>query len=142
MDNDKTEWSNVIIGPWADSSDTNNVTPINSKNKKTRDQLIAEEMEIIDSLSEKLMIQLIQSLKDNEVNISTSDFIRDIGFLNEALKSLLFRELGYNHPLSDLIPYIIVPTRTKDKKDVYTKFRGDIVVDILEYLEGDIDEEE
>ena len=44
MDNDKTEWSNVIIGPWADSSDTNNVTPINSKNKKTRDQLIAEEM--------------------------------------------------------------------------------------------------
>ena len=64
MDNDKTEWSNVIIGPWADSSDTNNVTPINSKNKKTRDQLIAEEMEIIDSLSEKLMIQLIQSLKN------------------------------------------------------------------------------
>ena len=141
MDNDKTEWSNVIIGPWADSSDTNNVTPINSKNKKTRDQLIAEEMEIIDSLSEKLMIQLIQSLKDNEVNISTSDFIRDIGFMNEVLKSILFRELGYTHPLSDLIPYIIVPTRTKDKKDVYTKFRGDLVVELIEYLEGDIDEE-
>ena len=35
-----------------------------------------------------------------------------------------------------------MPTRTKDKKDMYTKFRGDIVVDILEYLESDIDEEE
>jgi hypothetical protein len=34
-----------------------------------------------------------------------------------------------------------VPTKTKDKKDVYTKFRGDIVVDILEYLEGDYEEE-
>ena len=141
MDNDKTEWSNVIIGPWADSSDTNNVTPINSKNKKTRDQLIAEEMEIIDSLSEKLMIQLIQSLKDNEVNITTTDFIRDIGFLNEALKSLLFREMGYEHPLSDLVKYIIVASKTKDKKDIYTKFRGDIVVDLIEYLEGDVDEE-
>ena len=141
MDNDKTEWSNVIIGPWADSSDTNNVTPINTKNKKTRDQLIAEEMEIIDSLSEKLMIQLIQSLKDNEVNISTADFIRDIGFLNEALKSLLFREMGYEHPLSDLVKYIIVASKTKDKKDIYTKFRGDIVVDLIEYLEGDVDEE-
>ena len=54
MDNDKTEWSNVIIGPWADSSDTKNVTQINTKNKKTRDQLIAEEMEIIDTLSENL----------------------------------------------------------------------------------------
>ena len=141
MDNDKTEWSNVIIGPWVDSSDTNYVTPINSKNKKTRDQLIAEEMEIIDSLSEKLMIQLIQSLKDNEVNISTSDFIRDIGFLNEALKSLLFREMGYEHPLSELVRFIIVASKTKDKKDIYTKFRGDIVVDLIEYLEGDVDEE-
>ena len=141
MDNDKTEWSNVIIGPWVDSSDTNNVTPINSKNKKTRDQLIAEEMEIIDSLSEKLMIQLIQGLKDNEVNITTTDFIRDIGFLNEALKSLLFREMGYEHPLSDLVKYIIVASKTKDKKDIYTKFRGDIVVDLIEYLEGDVDEE-
>ena len=136
MDNDKTEWSNVIIGPWVDSSDTNNVTPISSKNKKTRDQLIAEEMEIIDSLSEKLMIQLIQSLKDNEVNITTTDFIRDIGFLNEALKSLLFREMGYEHPLSDLVKYIIVASKTKDKKDIYTKFRGDIIVELLEYLES------
>ena len=140
MDNDKTEWSNVIIGPWVDSSDTNNVTPINSKNKKTRDQLIAEEMEIIDSLSEKLMIQLIQGLKDNEVNITTTDFIRDIGFLNEALKSLLFREMGYEHPLSDLVKYIIVASKTKDKKDIYTKFRGDIIVELLEYLES-VDEE-
>ena len=140
MDNDKTEWSNVIIGPWVDSSDTNNVTPINSKNKKTRDQLIAEEMEIVDTLSEKLMIQLIQSLKDNEVNITTTDFIRDIGFLNEALKSLLFREMGYEHPLSDLVKYIIVASKTKDKKDIYTKFRGDIIVELLEYLES-VDEE-
>ena len=141
MDNDKTEWSNVIIGPWVDSSDTNNVTPINSKNKKTRDQLIAEEMEIIDSLSEKLMIQLIQSLKDNEVNITTTDFIRDIGFLNEALKSLLFREMGYEHPLSDLVKYIIVASKTKDKKDIYTKFRADLIAELVDYLEEDIDEE-
>jgi len=140
MDNDKTEWSNVIIGPWADSSDTNNVTPINTKNKKTRDQLIAEEMEIIDTLSEKLMIQLIHSLKENEINISSADFIRDIGFLNEALKSLLFREMGYEHPLSELVRYIIVASKTKDKKDIYTKFRGDIIVELLEYLEN-VDEE-
>ena len=140
MDNDKTEWSNVIIGPWVDSSDTKNVTQINTKNKKTRDQLIAEEMEIIDSLSEKLMIQLIHSPKENEINISSADFIRDIGFLNEALKSLLFREMGYEHPLSDLVKYIIVASKTKDKKDIYTKFRGDIIVELLEYLES-VDEE-
>ena len=80
MDNDKTEWSNVIIGPWVDSSDTNNVTPISSKNKKTRDQLIAEEMEIIDSLSKssKTMIFVTHEIKFAE-KISTKMAYLDNG---------------------------------------------------------------
>ena len=140
MGDDKTKWSNVIIGPWESSEKLQNSRPL--KGGKTREDIVAEEMDIIEGLSESIMVNLIHTLKQNDVKITSKEFIRDVGFMNEVLKSLLFRELGYNHPLSDLIPYIIVPTRTKDKKDVYTKFRGDIVVDILEYLEGDIDEEE
>ena len=140
MGDDKTKWSNVIIGPWESSEKLQNSRPL--KGGKTREDIVAEEMDIIEGLSESIMVNLIHTLKQNDVKITSKEFIRDVGFMNEVLKSLLFRELGYNHPLSDLIPYIIVPTRTKDKKDVYTKFRGDIVVDILEYLEGDINEEE
>ena len=135
MGDDKTKWSNVIVGPWS-------TKPQPLKGGKTREEIVSEEMEVVDGLTESIMVNLIHTLKQNDVKITSKEFIRDVGFMNEVLKSLLFRELGYNHPLSDLIPYIIVPTRTKDKKDVYTKFRGDIVVDILEYLEGDIDEEE
>ena len=140
MGDDKTKWSNVIIGPWESSEKLQNSRLL--KGGKTREDIVAEEMDIIEGLSESIMVNLIHTLKQNDVKITSKEFIRDIGFMSEVLKSLLFRELGYDHPLSDLIPYIIVPTRTKDKKDVYTKFRGDIVVDILEYLEGDIDEEE
>ena len=140
MGDDKTKWSNVIIGPWESSEKLQNSRPL--KGGKTREQIVQEEMDIIDGLSESIMVNLIHTLKENDVKIMSKDFIRDVGFMNEVLKSLLFRELGYNHPLSDLIPYIIVPTKTKDKKDVYTKFRGDIVVELIEYLEGDIDEEE
>ena len=139
MGDDKTKWSNVIIGPWESSEKLQNSKPL--KGGKTREEIVAEEMDIIEGLSESIMVNLIHTLKENDIKITSKDFIRDIGFMNEVLKSLLFRELGYVHPLSDLIPYIIVPTRTKDKKDVYTKFRGDIVVDILEYLEGFDDEE-
>ena len=139
MGDDKTKWSNVIIGPWESSEKLQNSKPL--RGGKTREQIVQEEMDIIDGLSESIMVNLIHTLKENDVKIMSKDFIRDVGFMNEVLKSLLFRELGYNHPLSDLIPYIIVPTKTKDKKDVYTKFRGDIVVDLIEYLEGDIDEE-
>ena len=139
MGDDKTKWSNVIVGPWPSSEKLQNSKPL--KGGKTREEIVAEEMDIIEGLSESIMENLIHTLKENDVKITGKDFIRDIGFMNEVLKSILFRELGYTHPLSDLIPYIIVPTRTKVKKDVYTKFRGDIVVDILEYLEGDYEEE-
>ena len=139
MGDDKSQWSNVIIGPWESSEKLQNSRPL--KGGKTREQIVQEEMDVIDGLSESIMVNLIHTLKENDVKIMSKDFIRDVGFMNEVLKSLLFRELGYNHPLSDLIPYIIVPTRTKDKKDVYTKFRGDLVVELIEYLEGDIDEE-
>ena len=139
MGDDKTKWSNVIIGPWESSEKLQNSRPL--KGGKTREDIVAEEMDIIEGLSESIMVNLIHTLKQNDVKITSKEFIHDVGFMNEVLKSLLFRELGYNHPLSDLIPYIIVPTRTKDKKDVYTKFRGDLVVELIEYLEGDIDEE-
>ena len=135
MEDDKTKWSNVIVGPWS-----TNPQPL--KGGKTREEIVSEEMEVVEGRTESVMVNLIHTLKQNDVKITSKEFIRDIGFMSEVLKALLFRELGYNHPLSDLIPYIIVPTRTKDKKDVYTKFRGDLVIDLIEYLEGDIDEEE
>ena len=129
-----------MVGPWPDSSPLV-VTDSNlKKSKKTREQIIEEEMVMVDSLSENIMIQLIQSLKENSVDITSTEFVRDIAFLNESLKSLLFRELGYEHPLSDLSKHIIVPVRSKDKKNIYTKFRGDTVVEILDYLEGIEDE--
>ena len=139
MGDDKTKWSNVIVGPWPSSEKLQNSKPL--KGGKTREQIVQEEMDIIEGLSESVMVQLIHTLKENDVKITSKDFIRDIGFMNEVLKSILFRELGYPHPLSDFIPYIIVPTRTKDKKDVYTKFRGDVVVELIEYLEGEYEEE-
>ena len=139
MGDDKTKWSNVIVGPWPSSEKLQNSKPL--KGGKTRDEIVAEEMDIIDGLSESIMINLIHTLKENDIKITGKEFIRDIGFMNEVLKSTLFRELGYTHPLTDLIPYIIVPTRTKDKKDVYTKFRGDVVVELIEYLVGEYEEE-
>ena len=47
-----------------------------------------------------------------------------------------------DHPLSDLVPYIIVPMKTKDDGDIYTKFRPDLIAELVDYLEEDIEEEE
>ena len=132
MGDDKKQWSNVIIGPWESKK-----TP----KGKTRDQVIQEEMDAIDDLSQTAMVSLIQILKENDVSISSKDFYRHIGFMNETLKAKLFKEMGYEHPLSDLVNHIIIPSMTKDKRDIYTKFRADLVHELVEYLEQDFEEE-
>ena len=71
MVDDKKQWSNVIIGPWESKK-----TP----KGKTRDQVIQEEMDAIDDLSQTAMVSLIQILKENEVSITSKDFYRHIGF--------------------------------------------------------------
>ena len=139
MGDDKTKWSNVIVGPWPSSEKLQNSKPL--KGGKTREEIVAEEMDIIEGLSESIMVNLIHTLKENDVKITSKDFIRDIGFINESLKSLLFRELGYDHPLSELVKHLILPVKSKNQSGIYTKFRADTVVEILDYLEGIEDEE-
>ena len=132
MGEDKGQWSNVIIGPWESKK-----TP----KGKTRDQVIQEEMDAIDDLSQNAMVSLIQILKENDISISSKDFYRHIGFINETLKAYLYTELGYEHPLSDLVSHIILPMKGKDGGDIYTKFRADIVAELVEYLEEDFEED-
>jgi len=132
MEDDKTSWSNVVIGPW-DTKPT--------KGGKTRDALIEEEMDVIEDIAQKCMFELIKVLKENDAKITTKDFYRHIGFMNETLKAFLFSELGYDHPLSDFVNYIIIPMKSKSEGDIYTKFRSDLIAELVEYLEEDIDEE-
>ena len=61
--------------------------------------------------------------------------------MNETLKSYLYKELGYDHPLSDLVNYIILPMKGKNDGDIYTKFRADLIAELVDYLEEDIEEE-
>ena len=133
--------TNVVVGPWPKSSSKVVSDSHLKKGKKSREQIITEEMAMVDSLAENVMIQLIHTLKENDVDINSKAFIRDIGFINESLKSVLFRELGYDHPLSELVKHLILPVKSKNQSGIYTKFRADTVVEILDYLEGIEDEE-
>ena len=91
MEDDKTKWSNVIVGPWA-------TKPKPLKGGKTREEIVSEEMEVVDGLTESVMVNLNHTLKQNDVKITSKEFIRDVGFMSEVLKSLLFREVKVDTP--------------------------------------------
>ena len=125
---------NIVIGPWAGST-KNNIIKVLSKEDK-----VSNDMDYIDKVAENIMVQLIHTLAENGVDISKKEFIRHIGFIDECVKSSIFEDMGYEHPLSELIKHLIGATKSKDNEKIFTSFKGDTMIDILEFLSGDNDE--
>ena len=68
MGDDKTKWSNVIVGPWPTSEKLQNSKPL--KGGKTREEIVQEEMDIIDGLSESIICLLYTSPSPRDVEES------------------------------------------------------------------------
>mgnify|MGYP003124202288 CR=1 FL=1 len=78
---------NVIVGPWDNSS---LATPeLSEEELKEREmKKMSEDFKSIDILTESLVVQMIHTLKEQNFDISSTDFIRDVAFLNECIKSV------------------------------------------------------
>ena len=125
---------NIVVGPWAGS------TKNNIKDTLSKEDKVSNDMDYIDKVAENIMVQLIHTLAENGVDISKKEFIRHIGFIDECVKSSIFEDMGYEHPLSELIKHLIGATKSKDNEKIFTSFKGDTMIDILEFLGGDEDE--
>ena len=125
---------NIILGPWAGSTKTA------IKDTLSKEDKVSTDMDFIDKVAENVMIQLIHTLAENGVDITSKEFIRHIGFIDECIKSAMFNDMSYEHPLSELIKHLIGATKSKDNEKILTSFKGDTMIDILEFLNGDFDE--
>jgi hypothetical protein len=115
---------NVIKGPW---SKAKIIT-------KSQTDKIANDMMFADDVAESVMIPLIHGLGENGVDIKTDAFVAEIGFINEVIRSVIFRTMKYPHPLHTLISSIM-STKTESVEDVYSKFDADILEKLIKTLE-------
>ena len=121
--------SNVIKGPWRT---TKTIT-------KAKTEKIAIDMLFVEDMAESVMIPMIHSFSENGLDIKTDKFVQEVGVMNEVVKSLVFRHLGYNHPMQGLIESIM-KVKTETAEDVYAAFDGDLVDKMVE-LNGDANAE-
>ena len=127
----KEEKGKVIIGPWDNSS---MIAPeLSEEELKEREmKKMSEDFKSIDILTESLVVQMIHTLKEQNFDISSTDFIRDVAFLNECIKSMLHREYGYEHPMTDLISKLFEVEKRGDK--FLTKFAADKLAKVIKDL--------
>ena len=128
-ENEKPASNNILQGPWKKTKKV--------KIPENRISDIQEEMGFIEELSENVMVNLIYTLGENGVEITSKEFLQDIAFVIESLKSTLFREKGMPHPLTNIIRSISEVTIDDDGEEldiVATKFSLTKLTRLLEEL--------
>jgi len=65
-----------------------------------------KELQFADELTDGIMVSMIHNLHENDIEISSKDFIRDVAFLAELVKSLIYRDRGFQHPFQNLVDLI------------------------------------
>ena len=100
----------VVKGPWKQQS--------KKKVKIPKDPIttqIQEDLLFAEDLTEHLMVQLIHTMGENNFDLKDAAFIRDIGFISECCKSIIFRDIGLKHPLGLI------------KKQLHAKTKGNYI---------------
>ena len=115
--------SNVVKGPW---------TRARVVSPQETDRL-TEDMAFIDEVAESIMIPTIHNLAENGVDIKDEEFISEIGFLNEIIKSIMYRTMGYGHPMSELVTSVM-KVETENPLTTYAKFDHELVKKIVDNM--------
>ena len=123
------EENNVIKGPWRKRK-------VVVQNEE--ELLRQEEIEFCEELSSKLMMDMIHTMSDNEVDIGERDFSRDLAVLIEFMKALLYRDAGLEYPLHDFVDTFTETTIELDNSH-RTVIRMDKLIEAMELMKMDED---
>ena len=100
---------------------------------------LQENIMFADDLTESCLVQMIHTMGENGVEIGDKEFVRDIGFVIEAVKSTIYRDMGLVHPMSRVMEML-----TKINVDEKNSMNSQVDMDLLEkvqLVELDTDEE-
>lgn len=78
---------------------------------------LQENMMFCDNLTEGVSVQLIHSVGENGFEVNSENFIRDMAFIIECIRGMLYRELDIKHPMADVMAKVIQVRETLDTED-------------------------
>ena len=100
---------------------------------------LQENIMFADDLTESCLVQMIHTMGENGVDIGGQEFVRDIGFVIEAVKGTIYRDMGLAHPINRVMEML-----TKINVDEKNSMNSQVDMDLLEkvqLVELDTDEE-
>ena len=126
---EKIKDGNVIKGPW-----------VNKKEVKIKDidgLEVIENLKFADDLTEGLILQILTNFRENNIDISDKRFSPDIAFMIEVMKAIIYRSMGYEHPLHVIMSNVLKVNEIQDgdKTVLDTSFNIDLLNDTSDYID-------
>tara|TARA_Y100001938_G_scaffold135347_1_gene196895 strand:+ start:79 stop:465 length:387 start_codon:yes stop_codon:yes gene_type:complete len=91
----------------------------------------SEDLDFADNLAEGLMIGLIHNIGENGIDIKNERFIGDISFLNEVVRGILYRDIGFKHPIQPFMEAVVNTKNDEVANTVITKVDLNLLEDLL-----------
>ena len=131
MEDDSTKGlkDNIIKGPWKRVKSVS----------VAQTQKLSQDMMLCDEVAESVRIPMIHNLAENGVDIKSDILVQEVGFMNEVIKSMMYRHLGYHHPMQILIQ-TMMSTKVESVEDTYATVDHDLLKEMTKKLE-DINKE-
>ena len=90
-----------------------------------------EDVAFADNLTEGLIVQIVHILNENGIQVSNKEFISDLAFIIESLKSSIYRDLVITHDMQELMDEFMI-TKFDDKtKKMNTTFDMELIPKFL-----------
>ena len=126
---EKIKSGNVIKGPWENKKDVK-IADIDGLQ-------VIENLNFADDLTEGLMIQILTNFRENGIDVSDKRFSPDIAFMIEVLKAIIYRSMGYEHPLHVIMSNVLKVNEIQDgdKTVLDTSFNIDLLKDTSDYID-------
>ena len=129
--NDEKTNGNVIKGPW---------TPKEIVSENELDATKALKQSCAEALTQNIVVQMIYSMGQNDVDVADENFVYDIGLIIELTKGCIYRSIGLSHP-THLLTEVLKNLPTDHIGNKYSEDHVAEVLAMLETMEDDDDDE-
>ena len=86
----------IIQGPWKESK-----RKVKLPDKDAIE--LQETVDFINDLTQTLIVQMIHTIKENEINVDTDSFVRDMSFIIEMVRATLLKEMSLNTNMTKIM---------------------------------------
>ena len=125
----------MIIGPWSGKG----VRKVKLPDKDIIE--LQQKTEFAEELGKSLIVQMIHTMSENNIDISKNSFIRDMGMIIEMLHGTISRDLGLEHPTHKFMEEFVDVVVNNVDNSVKTDVDFDTIVKLANMLEDDDDPE-